>query len=434
MIIVIPLLILLIVIICLINHYIKINREATTFSGILFSVAVYLCIIPIVIECFGDYQLKKANFWGLNNDIYHLLLGYLSLIVFLLSFTLAYSYGFKKNNQLRLLPVRIERYSKRVSYITFFVGGISFLIYASLFGGILQLLINAEFLRSFSTDKSVVTSSWEYILVIPAGLINVSPYLFIIYRKYARNKFLNSIFIISSVIGTILFLLSGAGKTGIILFALSFAVPLMSYKFKHKWLLTIFMALIGIELINYLDALFIWLATGDFAPKAGDGILSYLSQFSYPVNNLMNLDDIANVSGYRFGQDFITGILNIIPGVNFEPSYVPTSYFYSGQDWKIKGGVPNDLITFGYLQFGVLGVAFVAYLLGLICARIDSCFRLFNSSFASRLLKYTLVILFFQLFVSGDIITIVRNKFTLIFLSILIIYSTRLSSSKALNK
>lgn len=407
----------------MLTHYIRINGEATTLSGILTSMCIYFCVIPLIVVWFGDSYTLKNSFHSLSNGLENYFVFYLSLFLFLA--TLKYSYEHTIRNSARIIEIsKLRKYTKLFSYLTLLVGGVSFIVYANSFGGFTQLLLYAEAMRSFTTNKADLFSDRSYILVIPARLITVTPVLLILYRKFSKHPIWNGILIVISMVLASIFFLANAGKTGILIFGLCFFVPILSYKFRHKWVITILIAICCIEIINYLDALFVYLGTGEFEIEAGTGTFSYLEQFSYPISNVLNLQGIADLHGFRFGQDYITGVLNLIPGINFEPSYSVTSEYYGGADWKITGGTPNDAITFGYLQLGIFGVVFEALLLGCICGTIDKCMISLANGFADRLLKCTLIIVFFSMFVNADIVAIVRGQFTLTLLTMIVVFSS----------
>ena len=418
--------IIFIVVLLYIIHYVKINGEATTISGVLFSFGLYFCVVPIVAVLFADDYDLQDSFRHLYASDGAYMAGYLAMFVFLFTLMLSYRNVSIVRKFIQVDNIRLKRNSKFLSAATLLVGGITFYLYAKTFGGFAQLLILAETMRSFAVDKSNIVSGWAYILVIPARLITVSPFLLLLYKSFVNKQRINVYFILACILSGV-FYLANAGKTGILIFGMCFFVPIISYKFKHKWLRTICVAILSLELIQFLDALFIYLGTGEFDIQPTEGTMAYLKQFTYPVNNLLNLNNIASVSGYRFGQDFITGVLNIIPGVNFEPSYTPTSVFYSGPDWKVMGGVPNDIITFGYLQFNYFGVALVAFIVGRICRYVDACMLNLGDSFGTRVFKCSLIILYFSMIVNADVVSIVRNQFPLTILTFCLVNASKKS-------
>lgn len=401
----------------LIWRYLRINRQATTISGILTSFCTYLCIIPLIVLTFGDEYILKYGYHCLMEDEYIFISLYFALFIFLLFLVLGYDNQSHLNRKVKIDESKLELLSKKIGLFTLIIGTLSFILYAHSLGGIATLLLKAEYLRSFTTNKAELTDSRMFILVIPARLVTVSPYLLLLARD-KMNKLTNTFLFIISIIFTCLFYLTNAGKTDVLIFGLSFFVPIISYYFKHKWMVTIFIAALSLGLVNYLDSFFLYLATGEFTLSNDGGNLAVLNQFVYPIRNVINMDNIASLHGFRYGQDFITGVLNIIPGLNFEPSYQQTSEYFGGADWKATGGVPNDIITFGYLQFGYLGIALMGIIVGIVCGKVDRCIRQLADSFANRTLKCTLIILFFIMFINGDVIAIVRTQFALTILTL----------------
>ena len=429
-----PIIPIAILIICLIYRYVRVNGEATSVSGILSSVCVYMCIIPFIVVWVESTQLLDTGFRDLKTDWNSYLTAYLSLFLFVVSLCISYEWGLLKRSHISISNEKLAKWSMRLAAFTFIVGGLSFIIYAYASGGISELLLKAEYMRTFSTNKANIYSSRVFILVVPARLITVTPFLLIIYRQFAKSKLKNLFLIIASSILSALFLLSDAGKTGILVFGLCLFVPVLSLRFKHKWLITIIVAILCLGIVNYLDALFVYLANGEMPTLADTGYVSYMQQFSFPTKNLMNLDGIAEFKGYQYGVNYITGVLNIIPGFNFDPAYTITSEFHSGSNWRITGGIPTDAITFGFIQGGYFGVLFEAVLLGLICSYIDNSTRRLNNNFSNRVLKCTLVVLFFTMFINADMASIVRGQFSLIILSALVYLASQKRRTVNLNK
>ncbi len=417
-----------IILIFLIKNFNHKNGSALVISGALFGVLLYYCVVPIIgLYCHIFERMKLVDYLGsltkaTSYDYFRLVT---CISVFLIVTLSVYSHVSKKYKRSYIDEVKFKNNVRFWTWFTFIVGGLCFLLYAYSIGGFVQLLLYAETLRSHATDKTQLFSGRSFILVIPSKLITVSPYLILLYIKCVKkSRFLYLLFAVSLLLTT-LFYLADAGKAGLLVFGLSFLVPLLSYKFKHKWLVTIFLGVTFVGVANYLDALFLYMATGNFDIEASGTILDTLYPFSYPLSNVLNLDGIINVSGIRYCQDFITGVLNIIPGINFQESIVPTSIFYGGYDWKAGGGVPNDVLTFGYLELGILGVAIVGTILGYITAIIDRGLLTLGDSFAERIVKCTLIICIFLLMSSADVVGIVRGQFLLTILSVLIITSQR---------
>jgi len=404
------------------------NGSALVLSGALFGILLYYCVVPIIgLYCHLFLGMKLEDYLGslTKASAYDFFRYFICLFLFLIVTLSVYATVSRKYKQ---SIIDITRQYKSImfwTWFTFIIGGLCFLLYARSIGGFSQLLSYAETFRSHATDKTQYFSGRSFILVIPSKLITVSPYLFLLYISYIRRNTVVYLLFAASIILTTLFYLADAGKAGLLVYGLSFLVPLLSYKFKHKWMVTIFLGVAFIGIANYLDALFLYMATGYFNLEASGKILDTLYPYSYPLSNVLNLDGIINISGIRYCQDFVTGVLNIIPGINFPTTTEPISIFYGGYDWQAGGGVPIDIITFGYLELGLLGVAIVGAILGFICAIVDRGLIKLGDSFAERTVKCTLVILFFLTMSSADVAGIVRGQFVLTILSFYIISSVK---------
>lgn len=64
-------------------------------------------------------------------------------------------------------------------------------------------------------------------------------------------------------------------------------------------------------------------------------------------------------------------ILSLLPGVQSDKSYYLVSEFFGGYNWRLYGGVPNDALTYGYINLGVLGIIILMWVVGKICYYCD---------------------------------------------------------------
>jgi hypothetical protein len=148
---------------------------------------------------------------------------------------------------------------------------------------------------------------------------------------------------------------------------------------------------------------------------------SLLHQFAYPISNALNMHEILQNNNLRFFKDFLTGFLTHVPGLNFDVSYVPTSAFYAGADWREMGGTPNDIMTFAYLQLGPIGIAVVGVIWGYVLGFIETYLKKCSGSFSSRFIKYSLILTVFNAVMNADIAALVVNfKLSLLILFIYI--------------
>lgn len=391
-------------------------------AGIIFAVVFYYMIIPLIIIWFG-YEI---DYWRINDVLDSDFEQIFRAVVAVWSFLFVFKVSYFRYNNLRFSVFSEDKWlilCKRLVWFTFIVGGISFIIYISAFGGILNLLLYSEYLRSFSTSGASVVSYAASIMVIPARLIIVTPILCLslIEKKGTSNIIYKFLWLISFVLA-LLFMLANAGRTLIILMLIIYLFPFLKKISRRPWTLLVICGCVSLPLLSILDNLFVYLSGGDWNYSSMKTI-EYLPQFSYPICNVLNMQQIVDHSHFRWGQDFFTAFINLIPGVDFEASYVPTSSYYGGTDWKMTGGTPNDVITFGYLEFGILGVILMAYLLGCISGKIDAYIRQLGNSYALQVVTTSLIVNMFAYIVNSDIVSLVNNQMQLTIISLCLLYS-----------
>ena len=401
------------------------NRNKPIFSTIVFAILFYFSLVPLFEICTNQTNNSYGKYY-IQADFFQIFMGTFSILLFLIVFLITYKLSERRIisiGPVMTIEYRLYKICKIVSYLTFWIGGISFGIYIVSFGGISSLLSYGEFLRSNATSGSEIVSSRVSILFVPARLITITPITIIPVLKVKKNKKRILMFIISFML-SVIFLLFNSGKAPIAMFAISFLYPILCKKIKHPWIAIISMALIAIPLLGVMDSLFEYFSTGHF-PKVDFNYSDYFIGFSYPYSNVLNLDGIVNVEGKRYFKDFLTGILNVIPGVSFSASYEPTSFFYNGADWRIIGGTPNDILTFSYLQGGFVGIIIVAIILAKICERLDVIFNNSANGFSYNILKGAISISLFTMISSADIHSIVQNQFLLTLSIFCVLYSGR---------
>jgi hypothetical protein len=291
----------------------------------------------------------------------------------------------------------------------FFIGGLAFMIYVEAFGGIAAWYSKSNIVRSFAYSANRYISHFASIMVIPAKLLLASPILLHPVIKKRRGIILKILFGVSWGL-SLVFLFGNAGKTDIILFALCFAIPIFKRFMHHPWKFTMIVALVGIPAINYLDALFDFITYGIWQLEDVN-FLYTLRQFSYPYCDILYMKDIVKEFGLRWGQDFITGVLNVVPGLNFDASYIPVSMFFGGDTWKVTGGTPIEIISFGYQEFGILGVAFIAVLFGTVCGKLDRTVENISKNSVYAVLSTAITINIFLYVLNADIYALVSSQF-----------------------
>lgn len=423
---------LIICVICVYNIYKqnKKNKMVGTYAGIMFSVILYYLIVPVLVNNISS--VDKGNKYIasiIEGDFYQYISAIFSILLFVIFFTFTYKRYNKSNALVKYVfsEAKFDYIGKIVLWISFLVGLVSFTIYIQGFGGVNAMLSYSEYLRSFATSGSNIIPYYAAIMVIPARLITVVPILSLPFlKKGKRHRYIYITIFVISFFYSVIFLISDAGRTAILLFILMLGVPLIRKITKHAWKIAIIGGVCSLPILSVLDSFFLFISGIQWTYKSVH-LASYLSQFSYPFANILNMQKIVDMSGFRWCKDFIIGFLNCIPGLNFAASHEATSRFYGGSHWQISGGTPNDIITFGYMELSFLGIILVAVLLGIVTGKIDRMLRQFQSNYAYQVVATSVIVNMFSYVVNADIIGLLRSKFQLTLICICILYSCRKS-------
>lgn len=405
-------------------------KEKPCFNGIRFSMFLYYIIVPLIlmifIKDFISYE-NKCGMWCndsinkhiLNKNTLEILYSAIYIGVSFIIFWFVYNKcrgSFKtgeKNNK------SIKNFSI-FNYATLIIGGISFIIFIIAMGGIVEMLKKGEYYRSFS-NSLVADIGLFAIFIVPARLVTVTPFLsiYLLDNDKANKKTYMITLIVSFALST-LFYLYNAGRAPIILFGLSIFYMILKKYSKKPWQIIITLAIIGLPLLDVADSIFNSLLTGSKI-KVTFNYVKYLYQFIYPFRNVLNVRNINLKYGYRFGLDYITSFLDLLPKVSFPASYENTSLYINGTNWAVLGGIPNDFVTFANLQLGILGNCILSIILGYITAILDMKFSAMKEGYSKNLLNAVLTLYTFSLIISFDFCTFIRGNFILIIISYLVL-------------
>lgn len=407
----------------------KKNDFIGCYSGVAFGIILYYCIIPILVIINSRQiinQFPQEEKFIIGKTYWELIFPVILVLIGFFIFNCAYNQS-NKNNDIFTIEFSNKKFikiSKLIGFFTLVIGGISLLIYFMALGGIKQAFSYAEMFRTFSVDKTNYISGISAILIIPARLVTVAPFAFyvLISEKQIKNKYIFKICFVMSLILSLMFYIFNAGRAPLLCFLLSFALMYI-YKFiKKPWKLIIIIAIFSLPLLDILDNFSLFLQSGKWR-ELNINYISYIYQFMHPFKNIINMVDITDIYGFRFGQDFITSIIGMIPGINFSVSYENTSLFFGGMNWKLTGGTPNDLLTFSYIEFGIIGIPLIFGILGYVLGKIDKALKIIPQKSIKVLLSSAMALHLFTIIPSADFVSFIRGGFILIFLSIIILNS-----------
>ena len=397
-------------------------------SGLMGFIILFYFVVPLVYVVFkSQLEVNKGYLPYYDADFYSIFMAAFSIFLFLSVFLLTYAQKNKSKTVYIYDKNRMKKCAKFLMWFSFLVGGGSFILYIRAFGGVERLFYYAEYLRSFSSSGSTIVGYWASILLLPARMIVATPLIAIMVQENEKRFIYKFVFVVSFVLACI-FLLADSGKISILMFLLIYAVPIANKFVKHPWRWAILCAIICFPLIGVLDSLFSYISSGIWQDVSTQWT-SYFGQLTYPWANTLNMEKIFPLSNLRWGSDYITGILNILPGISVFPPYEDISVFYSGTDWMQGGGTPSDLLIFGYSQFSYFGIIVEAILLGWLCGKADNILKQVPHTFAGVMLHTALVVGMVNLCMNADVTGIIQSQFTLVFSVIILLFSMKRKKS-----
>lgn len=417
---------------------IKTNKEngfTGAYSGFMFSMIFYYIVIPFGLTYSKDsfYERDKYGFNDIVKFIFEknpsdYIFAFFLTIVGLICFHLSYRYNmlhFVKNTYRTLRGTIIKRVTdtnltsiiKVFASISFIVGISSLLVHTVLVGGLSNALSLAESTRGFDVslgDFNYVAS----ITKLSSRIITMSAILYLVLffeEKSKKNIMMFGISLISSVY----YYLLNAGRMPLLTFLVIFLYIFLNQFMNNIWPKIILLGFLSLPLIDMLSYVFIYFQTGELQVTSFD-LANYLRQLSPAYNQLVNIRDITDLYGYQYFTSILTDVLDMLPKIGFEQTYEVTSEYFNGPNWKDIGGVPNDVISFGYMQFGIIGVGITLSVWGKIMYYIDKNLRKIQNKNAQKVLSVAVATQVFQIAHAADIAPILKSN--LIFLLMICIF------------
>ena len=367
------------------------------FTAFLFGYYYYFGIVPLFIQTnltLGT-SIKKDFVQFLMNYSMPDLMYYMIVLFYMTILIIAYSSSNFSKYQFR--QQHFNKWLKIFAVSSLVIGIIASLAYYRAMGGFIRALAFAEFNRSFANSmESEIGSS--FILFYPAKLIIIAPYLYCLYLMKDKNK-RNIIIFVLAIVFALMFYLYEASRSSLVIIIISLLFPIIIKFTKHPWTLIAIIAIVGSNILNILDSLFVYFATNEWE-VAGLDLYNVAMQYSFPYRNVLYSFDIVAHGGVRFGVDFVTCFLEFIPGFSFDPSIAPTCSFFNGPDWHRYGGIPNDVITISILEFHVLGLIIYPLAIGYLLKRADSVIDMLyglvpNKNYVLMVQSYLMFMMFF---------------------------------------
>ena len=367
------------------------------------SIFFYYILIPIswkilvINSYFPVYVIKGIqNLKNFDRIGFYIFLFYLSL---LLGYTVK-----KEKNRGKSKTKKIEK----IAFLFFLVSSITIFIYVFSFGNIITAI------------PKIIALRWNNEVKIPFSFLRIfNPFImtscYCYYFLKIQNKKINhKIFFIVTFLLSIYYLILNSGRSHFIFFlAPFFYVKYLKASIKKKLLIIIFFFVFILILILYGDdirRIFYTMNKVIIINKLSfiEKYSKFVVQLSHPFMNLLCIKEHA--LEYRYGKDLLN-FINLVPGISLKPLWLLNT-----EKFASTSGIPVDFISYGYYQFGILGIIFFSFLLGNIIQKIENYFLINKNNLIFVILNIRFVFIVVALISNFDIEVFIRGNLQFILL------------------
>jgi len=415
--------------------YLGKNRFPGAYNGFIMGCLLYYGFIPFIFIIFKGFYLNQAGDWrysqilqyiyGPNVNFENILLTIGGLLVGLVGLNFGYKIKRRFNNVANneyistALDDGFISVIRRTAYVTLVLGGFAIVIYVSAFGGLNRALQLAEVLRQHYSSMSDYGMSgiYSYFLIL-SGALTVTPLLFYLAWKNS-HKTSDLIWSLFAFVLAAVYLLINSGKSAILrLGIIIFYMILHERKVKRKWFWFALVIMLGLPIMDILDALF---AQQSISEAFKNFNYLYLArEFAIPTELNYNMNEIVQRYGYLYFKNLVTDFLDILPGLQFEASFTNTSEFMRGVNWMRLGGTPNDVLTYGFLQFRYIGVFVIWLLWGMISGWLDNMIGRINNERGRRMISIIVCMNMFSVITCADISSTILYNLSFILIALVL--------------
>ncbi|MGE6716271.1 O-antigen polymerase [Peribacillus frigoritolerans] len=435
-----------VVIFLLVYGYVKRIITYKGFNGLsmfILSFSMFYFVVPFIQTFFKLYRDDTSLFTRLLNQISdeEIFLNLFISSICLLLIVFSYKLNFKSKgsepiqdsiNQNVVGKDVLYKKINRITDMVFLVGLGSMIFLIAEVGSLKTYLSLGAMTRGLDKSPTDFIRSSYLQLVTLSVIILVTPYLYLYLYRMKKSKFIIIKFLVSFLF-SVLFLFYNQGRAPLIIFFLPFLFTI-SKRSKKNFLGLVGMFVVGLFLLNYLDAIFQYFAYGNYlVEKNGNFITGFLSEFSYPFTNFSLRNDLIDINGYRYMYDYLIWPLTMIPssllnivGLSKESlisvSTLNTEAYGVLLGVTPTGGIPVDLLTYNYYQFGFVTLIPMCFVIGRILRKLDKIFVFFDNNFAIKIVLYRISFSLITFLNNADISAIVRNRLDVVLLALIIIY------------
>jgi len=326
----------------------------------------------------------------------------------------------------------------RFGLFFFIVGGGSLVIFFNILGGFREAISLADTLRNTEIDPSEFYGPFAAIFRTLSPLVMGSAYCFKVCADNTNSKKLYVLFLVSFVL-SMAFLVFNSGRGTIIFFLLPFIIAYLIKKNKNIVLPMLIIFTLAVVTAEVFDVILYQMSYGavDLVQtniSILSNIISALNDLSFPYANMLMVNNMNELHGFRYGADYFVWIINLLPsraldviGISIpqlESLNQNTSLYHYLLDPTASGGVPTDFITFGMRQLSLAGLAINTVLYCFLAIYFDKLSH--GIGMKDNVIIIRLQLFFFTFIVNNDLTDIIRGSlFALIMLFMLILVKRR---------
>ncbi|MBM7551660.1 O-antigen polymerase [Thalassobacillus pellis] len=380
--------ILLIIILTAIISTYKSNKAINAF---IIASGFYLLVYGIVPAFFvfnKGIPNKFNSIFGTHTQYSIILFSILCYLIFWLSYVVA--------RRLKIAPSKGKSRSFKVTiksiegiaWFTFLLGLLGFIIEINMYGGLWQSFNNIEIVRGFKETEieDGINNPLVFFRLFKFFII-FSFYIFYV-LKNTTNKLLYKIMFFLTLTQSLYILFLNGGRTHIFIFIGTLILADAFIKTKKKNAKRLFLLIFGIFIALFsliiLDPLFSYLTYGGSISYDQVSLARLLAQFSFPYSNLGFV--LNNEFDFRFFKDTYLWVISLLPAfilsrigfVQTSPLYEYNTLLQNGT--MLFGGIPSDILTWGFFQLGIVGCFLVIAIFGFILGKVDNIIEVYNNN------------------------------------------------------
>jgi len=286
-----------------------------------------------------------------------------------------------------------------ISWAMLFIAIISYYVYVKGYGGFSNLLKFAPFIRSGRFDLIAISNPWTFLERFGSFSFFSSFVFFGLVlsntrdKKFSLSKLIG--FIISFALSlTILYI--RRGRLSLVSYLIVFPIGFSLFRYKISFKTILILIILGII------AVFLIIPQANLILKRGTEIMDisqfYASQMSFPYVSFFAQMDSGQ---YRFMEDVVLSPIYILPDRIFKgllhietASDVNTARIkgaIKGEGSSVTGEVPVDILTFAFMQGGIVGLFAVGFLWGIFLLFVDSFIGLVPTGVKEALYAFSII-------------------------------------------